>query len=157
MRGILIVAACSVAIVACAGDDKPSPEEQLQGSWATDVDGCLYGFSFNDSDVYEIDFICGLQGGGAGIEAEVGAYAVDGPGKLRMIPKAGSCPEHVGDGGSGGFEVDGDTLRLVGTSKTVILRRLEKSMQQATGQDGVAEFGCWNDDATFTPGKLEKL
>lgn len=156
MRGILIAAACAVAVVACGGDDKPSPEEQLQGTWVTEIDGCDYGVSFDDSDVYEIDFVCALQGGGYGVQAEVGKYSADDD-TLRLTPTHSTCKAATGMGGSGGYSIKGDTLTLVAKRGALQLLHIEESQKQATGQNGVAKFGCWNEDDTFTAGELEKL
>lgn len=156
------VQVASCALLGCAGGDgSDDPAGRLLGSWAGETnDGtlCALGVSFLEDDVYESDYVCELQSGRLGVQAEVGIYQADGE-LVTLTPTHTSCPD-ADDAARAerwvfDFINDGETIRLSNTHGSVILDRLEDV--DSSGGASVAVFGCYASDGSFLESELVEL
>lgn len=139
--------ASAVVFLGCGGE--ASQAERLKGVWAMQTSSvCTLGFSFGTQrpDIYEADLICELRNGALGLEAEVGKYAVQDD-ILSFTATHATCPDVTAETTSVAFDVEGDTLRLIGPGNAVVLNRVPKMPREAV----TVIFGCFDDNKVLVP------
>jgi hypothetical protein len=146
----LAVVALTLGLTSCGGDSEPS----LEGVWAADLanTSCVIGFAFRGPNV-EQDLICGLTDGSTGIESTVGVFVRTAE-RLALTATHSSCPgpRHTSDLG---YTLEGNTLTLVSSGAVLVLKSVPKMSGSSGG--GVAIFGCFDDELTFTTSPIVPL
>lgn len=148
------------AFAAACGSEEPTDEDRLIGLWGavvqTPAPGCLLYVDFAGDDRYGLDVVCQLASRSYATQSESGTYTVAGQ-QVTFMPDRTTCPvEGAADPATAVFEfLDSDSLRLLFPSYGIVLDEV-RPVAENTGGATVA-FGCWNDDATFTPGEVQAL
>ncbi len=149
-----------IFLLFCACSDGPSADDddtggRLDGQWGLEVPGttCMVAFTATAARKYEGDKICPLEGGGYGVEAELGVYQITGS-ELAMVPTEASCSTSDHARETATFKVNGDTLTLTYPEGTVVMEELP----EAPGGSAILSYGCMDlDTGVFTPDELKPL
>jgi hypothetical protein len=147
-----------MVLASCGAEDEPTPEEEVQGVWFVETPdrfNCLVGLVLEADGVYEQDLVCSLEGGGYGIQVEIGSWSLIGK-RIRFLPERSSCA----NGGTvlsryaSYDKVSDDVLRLVWPDGVVVFDRAG----DGDGMAGLAAaFGCFDVDRVFTPAPITTL
>lgn len=151
----LVLAGCGAEV------DEPSPEELLAGKWYLDTPDqfdCVVGLYLGEDGNYERDLICGLKGGGVGVQATAGTWSLPGADSyIAMLPTHSSCPGDVRPRVAAQLRyelVTDDHLRLASAEGLVVLERLDEG---ADPMNFVATYGCFDEQRFFTPSPVRAL
>ena len=160
MKKVCVIVAC-VALGACSaetGDDSASSSQSLLvGKWWVDGDVCNLAAVFWKEGKYEVDIICDLDDGSAGIEGESGSYAAS-DNVLDFVPEFASCflEDRNYDPYSMSYTVEQNLLSLVTPSGVVVMDRLTSDPDALTDGSGngpsggaIASFGCVEEDGFY--------
>lgn len=149
----LVALAIASTMTACGDDEGPSPGEQLQGKWGTEIAGtsCVQAFAF-EGETFELDMICTLNDGSVGVQASVGTFAYDGE-SLTWSLEQSTCPAIRDRVATISAELAGGRLSTTDGARVVVLERIDESQPGGV----TALFGCFDADLAFTPRGLSAL
>ncbi len=142
----------------------PSDEESdtsgpapFGGTWTRGVSDCIQARIFGKKDgafAYEVDLLCQLTTGGAGVQAETGTYNFDPEsGVTTFTPNASTC--------AGLSTADyTQTLALNGATTLVAQTRTGTEIYESSGAFVLGPnvtTGCFTADGGFEPAPLSAL
>lgn len=136
-----------MSIVGCGGDG--GTKDQLEGTWvvpASSASSCALQADFH-SGAYELDLLCPLTNGGAGIQVESGTYTTSGNAYTTVATKS-TCQgvQPVTKTETGNYSRQGTSLTAtIGT--TVLQLQLATAPPSSTGS---GTLGCFDDQGNFT-------
>jgi hypothetical protein len=147
----------SLFIFACGEDPVDQDvEKSLIGTWLIDLSStghlCSLGLVIVEDGQYESDYVCELESGNFGIEAEVGVWTLVDD---RVIFDAThtSCPSYDYIKQTNlGYEVNGNYLKLMDLTGVIIFERMNTIQYSST----LAQYGCW-ENYYFSPGNVVEL
>lgn len=148
MRYLVIAAA--LALAACGEKPVPTPEEEIQGLWYTDVAGtsCGKGVSFS-GNAYTVVDVCTLTNGQDAMQMEVGTFTLL-AGVLTTTPAKATCGDVKQE--MVNYKINGSALTIIAPDGLLIMQR--QSAQGGDGSGGAAKFVCFTKDGAV-PAELK--
>jgi hypothetical protein len=140
---------CILLLAAC-GDDKPGPAPII-GTWVADRSdaACQFVFDFAEDGTYRSGLACVLTSGKLAAEIERGSFDLYDD-AVTVHANESSCG--VFRDGSFDYRIHADQLTLNGADGVLVMTR----SKGGDGSSAVIEYGCFDDDLSFTPMNVAK-
>jgi hypothetical protein len=150
----------ALVLIGCGEEPTNNSTEEtvnpLVGQWYMDLSytgyDCAMGLTIDEGYTYEFDYVCLLESGSYGIEAEIGIYQAE-EGRIQFKAKQTSCAtENYDRYSTFSYSVDDNFLRLVDEEGVIVFEKIEVE----TSSSALGEFGCW-DGLYFYNGPITNL